>query len=517
MLQPDLNDSSSIQGIAMVPDLSSFTPLRCNVTAQNNGEYEGSGWRALAEGGSRFLDFSSSSYGAPERCVEPPEQRHVDYPPALDSSVSGRPHLLSEAANLLANSPSYDKSALCSGFTSQGAVEELPACESPLPQRRRPQEEAICVLTCQASFEEEILTGGALPEDSDDDKGDSTFFYSETEFNKKRKSCPTPNEDQAVIKSKKSRKKSVNIWSKSSSRKGGKKNSKSGSQSSKNFRTRNTAREDHVHITLATRHQEKIEDRPDLPVVLSKYHKAEKIELSNDRLTAGGTKGYRMVRATRGVVEGAWYFEIFVEKLGPSGHTRLGWSTERGEIQAPVGFDNYSYAYRDVDGSKVHSAVRELYGEPYTEGDVIGIYINLPNGAELAPKPETVVSYRGQPYILEEKEDPPKSVPGSEVVFFRNGKCQGTAFKDINAGRYFPAASMYTLPNDPKCVVRFNFGPDFRFPPTSIGTRPIPKPIACAPHCGIDSFSFWSIPNKSETSGLDATLTPTAQSTEKAR
>lgn len=36
------------------------------------------------------------------------------------------------------------------------------------------------------------------------------------------------------------------------------------------------------------------------------------MELSDDRLTAGSTKGYRMVRATRGVVEGAWYYEIKV-------------------------------------------------------------------------------------------------------------------------------------------------------------------------------------------------------------
>lgn len=43
-----------------------------------------------------------------------------------------------------------------------------------------------------------------------------------------------------------------------------------------------------------------------------KVYKAEKVELSEDRMSAGSTKGYRMVRATRGVAEGAWYYEIKV-------------------------------------------------------------------------------------------------------------------------------------------------------------------------------------------------------------
>lgn len=138
------------------------------------------------------------------------------------------------------------------------------------------------------------------------------------------------------------------------------------------------------------------------------------MELSDDRLTAGSTKGYRMVRATRGVQEGAWYFEIRVMKLGESGHTRLGWATEKGDLQAPVGFDGNSFAYRDVDGSKVHKALREKYGDGYGEGDVIGFYISLPEGGLYAPKPPQLVWYKGQRYICASdiKEEPPKVVPG---------------------------------------------------------------------------------------------------------
>lgn len=101
--------------------------------------------------------------------------------------------------------------------------------------------------------------------------------------------------------------------------------------------------------------------------------------------------------------------------LGETGHTRLGWSTEKGDLQAPVGYDADSYGYRDIDGCKIHKALREKYGEEgYEEGDVIGFYINLPDGEHYAPKPPRLVLYKGQRYVSapDTKEDEPKAVPG---------------------------------------------------------------------------------------------------------
>ena len=76
---------------------------------------------------------------------------------------------------------------------------------------------------------------------------------------------------------------------------------------------------------------------------------------------------------------------------------------------------------------------------------------------------------------------------GSEISFFKNGVCQGAAFKDLFGGRYYPAASMYTLPNQPNCEVRFNFGPDFEFFPQDFGGRPTPQPMIEVPYHGYDS------------------------------
>ncbi|OMO70097.1 SPla/RYanodine receptor SPRY [Corchorus olitorius] len=291
-----------------------------------------------------------------------------------------------------------------------------------------------------------------------------------------------PSSATKTTTTKKSKKKNNNVWVTKTSRKGKKKN-KVNNQNPGNA-------EDTVMITPVPRFPDKGDDNPDMKICLSKVYKAEKVEVSEDRLSAGSTKGYRMVRATRGVVEGAWYFEIKVVKLGETGHTRLGWSTEKGDLQAPVGYDGNSFGYRDIDGSKVHKALREKYGEEgYKEGDVIGFYINLPEGGSFAPKAPHLVCYKGQRYArgADAKEEPPKVVPDSEISFFKNGVCQGVAFKDLYGGRYYPAASMYTLPNQPNCVVKFNFGPDFECFPEDFGGRPLPRPMIEVPYHGFDN------------------------------
>ncbi|KAL4288694.1 hypothetical protein AHAS_Ahas19G0311800 [Arachis hypogaea] len=124
-------------------------------------------------------------------------------------------------------------------------------------------------------------------------------------------------------------------------------------------------------ITLVPRFPDKSDDTAEMKICLSKVYKAEKVELSEDRMVAESTKGYRMVRTTRGVVEGAWYFEIRVLHLGETGHTRLGWSTEKGDLQAPVGYDGNSFGYRDIDGSK-GSPPSPPPSRGYREGDPAG-------------------------------------------------------------------------------------------------------------------------------------------------
>lgn len=173
-----------------------------------------------------------------------------------------------------------------------------------------------------------------------------------------------------------------------------------------------------------------------------------------------------------------------------------------------MGFDQYGYSYRDVRGDVFHMGRGHDYGEPYCTGDTIGLLIHLPaTAAQLAarnvrpcnlplddrPRP---FEFKGQPYF-EVPERPPTELrpcPGryaanaaapvhaaarwltlrrSAVVFFKNGRCQGVAFRDINAGTYYPAVSLYM-----GATVRCEFGPHFAFPPAlspalEIATPPV--------------------------------------------
>ncbi|KAI9743176.1 MAG: exocyst complex component exo84, partial [Chaenotheca gracillima] len=99
--------------------------------------------------------------------------------------------------------------------------------------------------------------------------------------------------------------------------------------------------------------------------------------------------------ANVGVREGRWYWECKITsgirqpnpnagptETEPQGHVRIGWARREASLDAPVGFDAYSYGLRDVGGQKVHmSRPKDFFppGEDIREGDVIGLEINLPS------------------------------------------------------------------------------------------------------------------------------------------
>lgn len=217
-------------------------------------------------------------------------------------------------------------------------------------------------------------------------------------------------------------------------------------------------------------------------VRLNKLDKAHMVQLSDDRLSATSAKGYRMVRATHGTHVGTWYFEIKVTHLGETGHCRLGWATKKAELQGPVGYDSHSFAYRDIGGVKVHKAAREPYGEPYKQGDVIGCLLHLPEGGRaIEPdlRDKQVMSYGGIPVVEVEEEAPAAALTGSCVAFVRNGALQGVAFRDVAEGKYYPAGSLYTLPEQTEgATLTFNFGPNFKYPCPAVEGVPEPQP-AC--------------------------------------
>jgi COMPASS component BRE2 len=103
-------------------------------------------------------------------------------------------------------------------------------------------------------------------------------------------------------------------------------------------------------------------------------------------------KGFRLARANVAVREGRWYWECKITRgtlkdKGPNdpdshGHVRVGWARREASLDAPVGFDAYSYGIRDVEGQTVHmSRPKDFFppGQDLREGDVIGLEIQLPS------------------------------------------------------------------------------------------------------------------------------------------
>uniref|UniRef100_A0A8B9VU16 Set1/Ash2 histone methyltransferase complex subunit ASH2 n=1 Tax=Anas zonorhyncha TaxID=75864 RepID=A0A8B9VU16_9AVES len=214
-------------------------------------------------------------------------------------------------------------------------------------------------------------------------------------------------------------------------------------------------------------------------VLLALHDRAPQLKISDDRLTVIGEKGYSMVRASHGVRKGAWYFEISMDEMPPDTAARLGWSQPLGNLQAPLGYDKFSYSWRSKKGTKFHQSIGKHYSSGYGQGDILGFYISLPEDTETAKslpdtyKDKALIKFKSYLYFeekdfVDKAEKSLKQAPGSQIIFFKNGVSQGVAFKDIFEGVYFPAISLYK-----GCTVSINFGPYFKYPPRDITYRPM--------------------------------------------
>lgn len=240
-------------------------------------------------------------------------------------------------------------------------------------------------------------------------------------------------------------------------------------------------------------------------------------------------------------------------------HVRLGWGRREAPLNGPVGLDGYSYGIRDKTGEKTTLSRPRPYGRSFGSGDVIGMYIALPPRRQPSPndphdpahiKRERIpIEFKGQEYF--ESLEYPQSkemislvdysgkaasaasvpsaaasgkksatvknlpdrgrgkkpatepaplrslptLPGSHIVFFINGECQGIAFQDLydylplqttHASRkgkdkrrnregtrehkenpfddgslgYYPFISLFN-----QARIRMNPGPNFDYPP----------------------------------------------------
>lgn len=266
-------------------------------------------------------------------------------------------------------------------------------------------------------------------------------------------------------------------------------------------------------------------------VHLAKNDSAPQLKIEGHFRVKGGMRGYRMARASHGVNEGTFYYEIIVHepptvqeiaaalptnvRLGPKlqkqlqdellrlhptthphhtttntlnnthnnthpstreestepkskkskpsshttsvgGHLRVGWSMRTADLQAPVGYDKWSFAIRDISGSRIHNSRRHDHwgGEEFGPGDIIGLCMTM-------------------------------GETGGNMRAFKNGDAMGhfviskgkrdggACFEDISPGVYYPAVSVYM---GGTCQV--NFGPHFIYPPRQLPTGMKAQPMS---------------------------------------
>ena len=109
------------------------------------------------------------------------------------------------------------------------------------------------------------------------------------------------------------------------------------------------------------------------------------VHITRSGTTITTEKGFRIARANVCAREGNWYYEVKILRginsaSAPDAHVRIGWARREAPLEAPVGFDAYSYCLRDVGGQKVHcSRPSEFMRHSIVAGDVIGLQICLPS------------------------------------------------------------------------------------------------------------------------------------------
>jgi len=175
-------------------------------------------------------------------------------------------------------------------------------------------------------------------------------------------------------------------------------------------------------------------------VALALHDRAPQLKLSEDRMCVTGEKGYSMVRATHGASHGTWYFEVTVKEKPNNSALRIGWAQQLANLQAPCGYDKFSYSWRSRKGTIFHNSIGKTYSRNieenfennsdggYDVGDVLGFLIHLPSTPESKQLPDnlkkmTLVKFKNHLYYEEKDnftgaEKSLKPLPNSHVNIY---------------------------------------------------------------------------------------------------
>jgi len=107
----------------------------------------------------------------------------------------------------------------------------------------------------------------------------------------------------------------------------------------------------------------------------------------NTRVVNSSETGADNYRGTIGVSSGKWYVEFLITDVGAGQNVGVGIVDSETPVQNPLGAGNspIGFAANSYEmipsGSKVNNGSASAYGSSYTSGDVIGIALDMDNGA----------------------------------------------------------------------------------------------------------------------------------------
>ena len=122
--------------------------------------------------------------------------------------------------------------------------------------------------------------------------------------------------------------------------------------------------------------------------------------------------------------------------LNQSGHVRIGWAQGQADMDLPCGCEHWSYAYRDVEGTRFNNATPKAYAAPYATGDVIGCRITLPDASGGSTALDGVVE------ILSAETNTTSAVPRPSIAYEDPTQRLATGCEARTAAQ----GSLYVLP-----------------------------------------------------------------------
>lgn len=249
---------------------------------------------------------------------------------------------------------------------------------------------------------------------------------------------------------------------------------------------------------------------------LSMFDRSPSILISKDLKQVTTERGWVSSRADIPMTEGSTYFEFNIINSDGQSHVRLGISRREAKVEAPVGFDGYSYGIRDMTGEMIHLSRLSPFmkDKGFKTGDVLGVLVYLPRAniheeeqIRDIVRDQVVLRYKNRLFserydylrtiqmqhlhhpltVYGEEAVPdlemfkPKEIEGSYIRIFKNGIDQGILFDNLYEFRD-GCSEMIKNPNNrfadngllgyyPMCsvfgggIVEFNPGPDFTFKP----------------------------------------------------